>query len=425
MVRPLVRLVRDDEGHRNWDFDSGAAALQLAFAGDVPLGDFALEGGTVIFEDRQSGVSERLDSVNLAHRLAERAPAARRRRVGHLARRAGDVLGRSADGAVSLPERRRDAARGAASKSAPIAADLQRPGGRLSAAEADRALEALDAVAPPFRLLARQPDRPRLDARAGERLRRGRFRRRTGFRLRTREFTLDGNSAYRRAEDRVSPKLDVTGTLAFDALDLSPYFAGLSGRYRDGGDWRDVSLLDRIGSHDMNADIRLSAKPVQLREPELRATPRRACRCATAGWRSASRAAAFSGGSLAGDIAVTDAGQRRSGDSRRSFARTKFAFAVAAPSLGLPQAISGTASVLRRRDHAGRRSRLAGARARRHRAGQRRGRRVRSSVSPMSRRRRGARDPFPRRSRGSSPVKNLSAGFSFSAGIGMLERAMS
>ena len=46
MVRPLVRLVRDDEGRRNWEFDSGAAALQLAFAGDVPLGDFSLEDGT-------------------------------------------------------------------------------------------------------------------------------------------------------------------------------------------------------------------------------------------------------------------------------------------------------------------------------------------------------------------------------------------
>ena len=44
MVRPLLKLVRDDRGARNWAFDSGAAALQLAFAGDVPLGDFALAG---------------------------------------------------------------------------------------------------------------------------------------------------------------------------------------------------------------------------------------------------------------------------------------------------------------------------------------------------------------------------------------------
>ena len=52
MVRPLIRLVRDDDGARNWVFDSGAAALQLAFAGDVPLGDFVVEDGTIIYENR-------------------------------------------------------------------------------------------------------------------------------------------------------------------------------------------------------------------------------------------------------------------------------------------------------------------------------------------------------------------------------------
>ncbi|MBA3517443.1 MAG: AsmA family protein, partial [Rhizobiales bacterium] len=65
MVRPLIRLIRDEEGARNWAFDSGAAALQLAFAGDVPLGDFVLEDGTLVYENRQGGVKEQLDSVNL------------------------------------------------------------------------------------------------------------------------------------------------------------------------------------------------------------------------------------------------------------------------------------------------------------------------------------------------------------------------
>src|ERR1043165_6441559 len=66
MERPLVHLVRDKQGHRNWDFDSGAAALQLAFEGDVPLGDFSLAGGTVVYDDRQGGKEERLDSLNLS-----------------------------------------------------------------------------------------------------------------------------------------------------------------------------------------------------------------------------------------------------------------------------------------------------------------------------------------------------------------------
>ena len=54
VVRPLIRLVRNVEGDRNWEFDSGAAALQLAFAGDVPLGDFVVEEGTVVYENRPS-----------------------------------------------------------------------------------------------------------------------------------------------------------------------------------------------------------------------------------------------------------------------------------------------------------------------------------------------------------------------------------
>ena len=32
----------------------------------MPLGDFRLEGGTVLFEDRELGANERLDSVNLS-----------------------------------------------------------------------------------------------------------------------------------------------------------------------------------------------------------------------------------------------------------------------------------------------------------------------------------------------------------------------
>jgi AsmA protein len=66
IVRPLVHLVREAGGARNWTFDSGAAALQLAFAGDVPLGEFFLEDGTLIYENRETGAAERLDSLSLA-----------------------------------------------------------------------------------------------------------------------------------------------------------------------------------------------------------------------------------------------------------------------------------------------------------------------------------------------------------------------
>ncbi len=49
-----------------------------------------------------------------------------------------------------------------------------------------------------------------------------------------REFTLDGNSASGALKITAGAKPDFTGTLAFDTLDLTPYFAGLPRRCRSG-----------------------------------------------------------------------------------------------------------------------------------------------------------------------------------------------
>ena len=77
MVRPLIRLVRDADGRRNWEFDSGAAALQLAFAGDVPLGEFRVEGGTVALRGPRTG-DDRAARFRRSHRrMDERAQADR------------------------------------------------------------------------------------------------------------------------------------------------------------------------------------------------------------------------------------------------------------------------------------------------------------------------------------------------------------
>ncbi len=108
MVRPLVRLVRDKAGTRNWEFNSGAAALQLAFAGDVPLGKFHARGGHRPLRGPASGDSGAARFGQSHGRLDERAQADRGRRVGHLARRAGDVF-RQRRIALRLPQRRRDA----------------------------------------------------------------------------------------------------------------------------------------------------------------------------------------------------------------------------------------------------------------------------------------------------------------------------
>jgi len=65
LIGAEIRLVRDEADKRNWIFDSSVAALQLAFTGDVPLGAFTLVDGRIDLEDRLTGRRERLDAVNL------------------------------------------------------------------------------------------------------------------------------------------------------------------------------------------------------------------------------------------------------------------------------------------------------------------------------------------------------------------------
>jgi len=65
IVAPDIRLVRKADGTRSWDFDSGAAALQLAFAGDVRLGSFSVEGGHILYDDEITDQHEELSNVNL------------------------------------------------------------------------------------------------------------------------------------------------------------------------------------------------------------------------------------------------------------------------------------------------------------------------------------------------------------------------
>ena len=133
----------------------------------------------------------------------------------------------------------------------------------LEPPRAERRPEALDALAARLCRLARQPHRPRLDARPRQHLRQ------SGF---PRTRALDGKRGadprrqlrHRRARnDGASPNPDITGTLAFPSLDLTPYFAGLSTALRTGRDWREVDV-DTDWLHDLTADIRLSAEAVQV-----------------------------------------------------------------------------------------------------------------------------------------------------------------
>ena len=263
MVRPLVRLVRDEEGRRNWEFDSGAAALQLAFAGDVPLGDFSLEGGTVVFEDRQSGENERLDSVNLAIDWPSvRQPIA----VGGSGIWRGEQVNISIDakapfafvngGSTPLEAR---------IESAPISAIFT---GQADDYPLPKLAGALKLSTPSLRRFASwlgSPIGPGSTLGPASGFGTAMFDA-NGLSVENAEFTLDGNDASGALKVAVSPKLDIAGTLAFNALDLSPYFAGLSTAMSTTSDWRHVALATDWFA-DVNADVRLSASSVRLGRP--------------------------------------------------------------------------------------------------------------------------------------------------------------
>ena len=419
MVRPLVRLVRDAEGRRNWDFDSGAAALQLAFQGDVPLGDFTLEGGTVVYEDRQSGGNERIDSVSLAIDWPSvRQPIA----VDGTGIWRGEQVTVSVDanapfaflngGSTPLETR---------VEAAPISAifsgqaddyPLPKLGGalKLSTPSLRRFVSWLGSPLGPGSTLGQASGfgTASFDG--------------NGLSVESAEFTLDGNDASGALNIALSPKLDITGTLAFNALDISPYFAGLAAMMSTTTDWRRVALLtDWFGT--MNSDIRLSASTVRL--GELTASDAAASVSLRDGRLEVGLARAiFGGGSLTGNLAMTDSANASEAAVEAQLRANDIAFALAASTLGLPQAISGTASVLvdvstRGTDLGSLVGELSGT----ARLSVKDGAVPLFGLADVAAAAGGPANPLPAEGLAATAVNSASAGFSFSGGVGMLQRA--
>jgi AsmA protein len=418
MTRPLARLVRDQEGHRNWDFDSGAAALQLAFAGDVPLGAFTLEGGTIILEDRQSGDTERLDSVNLGIDWPSVRQPLSIEGTGIWRGEQVVVSGNAAapfsfiNGGATPLDARIDAA--------PITAIFS---GQADDYPKPKLTGPLKLSTPSLRRLASWLGSPispgsTLGPASGF----GTAAVDTnGLSVEDAEFALDGNGASGALKIAITPKLDVTGTLAFGVLDLSPYFAGLSAAISTSDDWRDVSL-PTDWFDDMNADIRLSASSVQLGDvtaSNAAASVSMRDRRLEIGLARAD----FSGGSLTGDLAVTNNGQQSEAAIEAQLRANEIVFALPPAVTGLPQAISGNTSVLidvttKGRDLGSLVAELSGT----ARVNVEDGSVPLFGVADVAAAAGGPRNPFPAEGLAAVAVESASAGFSLSAGLGMLER---
>ncbi len=419
MVRPRVHLVRDSAGRRNWDFDSGAAALQLAFAGDVPLGDFSLEGGGVVYEDRQSGDSERLDSVNLSVDWPSvRQPIAVE--GAGIWRGEQVTVSGSADAPFAFMNGGATPLEGRV-EAAPISVIFS---GQADHYPMPKLSGALKLSTPSLRRFASwlgSPIGPGSTLGQASGFGTAAFDR-NGLSVADAEFTLDGNGASGALQIALSPKLDITGTIAFNALDLTPYFAGLSATMATTKDWRSVALpTDWLGG--MNADIRLSATTVKL--GALSAGDAAASVSLRDGRLEVGLAqAVVGGGSVNGNLAVADSADAAGAAVEAQLRANDILFALPAASLALPQAISGTGTVqvdvsatggnlgalVRGLDGTAKVS-------------------VRNGAVPLfgladaAAAAGGPVNPLPTEGLAAIAVDSASAGFSFSGGVGMLQRA--
>jgi AsmA protein len=339
MERPVIRLVRDERGLRNWDFESGAAALQLAFAGDVPLGDFVLKDGTIIYENRASAVRERLDSVNVSIDW----PSVRQPfgvSGGAIWRGEQVELSGSAEtpfdflnGDATPIEARID--------SAPIVMALSGSASDIARLQLEGALTL---TTPSLRGFANW-----LGAKLGGGSTLGPTRltgtavfRDKALSVQKAQLSLDGNEATGALKVTAASRPEIGGTLAFDTLDLTPYFADLSAAFAR-GDWR-RARLDTDWFESVAGDVRLSAGSVRIGRLSFgEAAASVSVRDETLEIGIAQ--AAFIGGALTGDISVKRVPGAHEAQVVAKLRTTDFDLADAAVSLELPESLSGTASL--------------------------------------------------------------------------------
>jgi uncharacterized protein involved in outer membrane biogenesis len=416
MIRPVVHLVRDEAGRRNWAFGSGAAALQLAFAGDVPLGAFDLEGGSVIYEDRQTGDAERIDSLDITVDWSSvRAPLS----VEGVGIWRGEQVAVSAGASAPFSFINGGATPFEARiESAPIsmiftgeAADYPWP--RMSGP--------LKLSTPSLRRFANWLGSPigsgSIPGRASLF---GTAEFRDGvLSVANAEVTLDGNSASGALKVTAAARPDVTGTLAFETLDLTPYFAGLGTTLSSAADWRGVAL-PTDWFDDLSADIRLSANAVELGSLTTGAA------AASVSLKDARlevgvAQAVLNGGSLSGNLAIAG---KQAPLVEAQLRVSDVDLARIGDALGLTQLLAGNGSgtvdlATRGRDLGTMLDGLDGT----ARLEVRNGAVPAFGIASVAAAAGVAADPGPMEPLSPVQVNAASAGFSFSSGVAVLERA--
>lgn len=340
MVQPVIRLVHDHGGARNWVFDSGAAALQLAFAGDVPLGEFIVEDATILYENRINAVSERLDVVNLELEWPSVRQPLTIAGSGTWRGESVSLTGTAREpfefmnGAATSVDARFDSA------SATITFD-----GDASGVEMVQLSGALSMSTPSLREFVGWLGG---DVGPGAGLGPASLAGTANLAgnvlsVERAALALDGNSATGALGITIASRPEISGTVDFAALDLSPYFAGLAASLARAEDWRKVGI-DTGWFGNLVADIRLSAASVRIGTLAFGNT---AASVLLKGGRMevGLAGAAFDGGRVTGALTVTDMPDAPEAGYEMQLRATAFDVAEAAPALGLPEGISGSTSI--------------------------------------------------------------------------------
>ncbi len=251
-----VRLIRDAEGRRNWRLDGGSAAVQLALSGELPIGHIVLKDATVSYEDVRGNQRE---SVLLPDFTLDweglRQPATMR----------GSVSFRDVqfvfDAHVASPLAFFDR------KSTTLTMMLD--GDRLTA---EMSGEIADYKAFRFsgNLEASSPSLRRLIELFGGSVPAGRGFgaiaiagdaeiKPDGLFVDQGQIELDGNPATGTLSVKFADRPVLSGTLAYQTLDLTPYLNMLG--EADSGIWSD-RRFDTDWFDDFEADLRLSADQI-------------------------------------------------------------------------------------------------------------------------------------------------------------------
>lgn len=337
LIGPKIQLVRDETDKRNWMFDSSVAALQLAFTGDVVLGAFTLVDGRIDFEDRLTGRRERLDAVNLE---IDWRSASRPFALSGSATWRGEPVSVEAGARdpVSFIKGRQTPFT-AQLDSAPLTIDFE---GTVTGVKNTRLGGQLDLSSPSLRRLVGWIGDPLADgaslaslAISGEAA-----IDKAGLDVSSARISLDGNTGTGGLRIGFGDRPVISGTLAFQSLDLTSYLADL-GSLKASPDWK-REAIDPDWLRSVDADIRLSAEQVTAGRLSLGETA--TALLVEGGVLEVGIAqASFYGGALTGRLSLAD---KDNGASAQAQLRANgFSLADAGRMLDLDRPLSGQSSI--------------------------------------------------------------------------------